>query len=78
MGDVVSLRGKLDTFQDVIDRWPSMLSLALDLDVEYDTVRKWRERDRIPQEHFAGIVYHGKRLRLGIRADDLVRIASGE
>jgi hypothetical protein len=76
MGDVIKFKKPPVTFQDVIDLWPSMSCLAEDLEVEYDTVRKWRDRGRVPQEYFQSIIDAARKRRIRLKAADLVEVAS--
>ena len=66
---------KMTTFEDVINLWPSLIDMAEDLQVEYETVRQWKRRNRIPQEYFFLLrrVAHERGLKLN--ADDILRIA---
>lgn len=42
------LRGRIETFADVIDAWPSLQSLADDIGARYGTVQVWKHRSSIP------------------------------
>ena len=38
----------LSSFTDLCGKWPTITALAADLQVEYDTARKWKERNNVP------------------------------
>ena len=37
--------------KQILDRWPSLTHIARGLGKSYDTVHRWRYRNRIPGEH---------------------------
>ena len=76
MGKIIKFEKPPTTFQDIIDLWPSMSVMASDLMVEYDTVRKWKERGRVPQEYFQALIDAAKSRKIRLKAADLVEVAS--
>lgn len=43
-------------FSPLLSRWPSLAALASDLGVDYERVKKWRQRDSVPAEYWPGLV----------------------
>jgi hypothetical protein len=64
------------TFVDVIDQWPSIMAMAEDLEEKPSTVSKWRQRNRIPPEHWRLLVQRARRRRYPIDEVKLVEIAA--
>lgn len=69
------MAGKPRTFIDVIGLWPSTVAMADDLGVTYDVVRRWLERDSIPAWVWQDLLKHAAKRKIGLRADDLVKLA---
>lgn len=44
------------TFRAIIDRWPSLNDLASDVGQRYETVKKWRQRNRIESKYWEAMV----------------------
>lgn len=56
----------MHSFQDVIASWPSIADLAADLStpaakLEPNTVKQWKTRDKIPDEHWLAVAEAAKR-----------------
>jgi hypothetical protein len=68
----------LSTFKEVIELWGkrATFTLALDLGLPQTNVSKWWQRDWIPPEHWDDLISASKRRRLGVKLNDLSRIAS--
>lgn len=67
---------RMETFQDVIDLWPSRAALALDVDATPAQVSKWWQRDSVPGEWWAPIVLAARRRGHKISANQLAQIAA--
>lgn len=64
------------TFSDVIALWPNSEELGKALKIKGPTVRKWRARDRIPPEYWAGLVAAAEQAGIdGVSLDLLARLA---
>jgi len=46
----------MDSFKDIINRWPSPSVLAKDLGLPAGHVIKWRSRNNIPSKHWAALM----------------------
>ena len=55
----------------IIDLWPSLDDLSADLGEKRDTVRKWKERGRIPSKRWVTVVEKAKARRLKVSLNDL-------
>jgi hypothetical protein len=45
-----------NSFQQIIDLWPSRAALARDMGVSYCRARQWYDRNRIPAEYWIDLV----------------------
>lgn len=66
----------METFRDVISRWPTVPSMGVDAGVGERTAFSWWQRDSIPADRFAAII-RAARLRgyEGVTAERLAEIA---
>lgn len=48
----------------IIELWPSLDVLSEDLDERKDTVRKWRERGRIPSKKWSAVAKAAKKRKI--------------
>ena len=62
-------------FAAVVRLWPSLGAMASDLQVEYDTVRKWKDRNNIPAWMWFEVLRAAKRRKINLDAVDLVILA---
>ena len=53
---MIKQTNSLKTYRDVIAQWRFVRDLARDLDEPYDTVQKWKDRDRIPPGYWGSVV----------------------
>jgi DNA-binding transcriptional regulator YhcF (GntR family) len=65
----------MDSYRDLIDQWPSVKTLASDLAVKPNTASKWRQRDKIPPEHWLGLVKAARKRQIRVDESQLVRLA---
>jgi hypothetical protein len=66
------------SFSAIIALWPSVDLLAADLGEKPATVRKWKQRNKIPPEHWVGVVRSAQvRGYEGVTADVLAAVAAG-
>ncbi len=56
----------MNSFQEVLDKWPSMADLADDLGEKIHTVRKWHSRNRIPSSKWTSLIEAGKKRHIKI------------
>lgn len=64
----------MKTFRDVIALWPSGLQLARDLGVPAGRVKRWMESNRIPGPHLLGVIEAGKKRKIKLTAEQLLRL----
>src|SRR4029077_16287016 len=64
-----------NSFSDVCRKWPTITALAADMRVEYDTARKWKERDNIPSWMWFDLLRAAKKRKIALDANDLVVMA---
>jgi hypothetical protein len=55
-----------------------MSALADDINENYQTVQKWRCRNRIPAEYWTRLVIAGNERRISISIDGLAKAAAAE
>ena len=63
-------------YVDVINKWASPTVLARALNVEVETVRKWRQRDNIPSRYWINLTIDRKSTRLNSSHTDISRMPS--
>lgn len=66
----------MQTFKDVIGRWPSPDILAERIGAKPETVRKWRQRNSIPAEWWTRIIEVAREERIRITAEQLADMAA--
>jgi hypothetical protein len=66
---------RFSSFADVCRKWPTITALAADMQVEYDTARKWKERDNIPSSMWFELLRAARRRKIKLDAADLVVLA---
>jgi DNA-binding transcriptional regulator YiaG len=59
---------------DVFSIWPSQADMARDLGLPYQTVAKWHQRERIPQENWLDVIEAAARREKLVTAADLLRV----
>jgi DNA-binding transcriptional regulator YiaG len=64
-------------FKEVIESWPGGVdTLAEDINAKPNTIRKWKERNRIPSSEWHKLIRAaGRRGIEGVNADVLTQIA---
>lgn len=67
----------MESYRDLIDQWPqpSIKTLADDLSVKPNTASKWRQRDKIPPEHWLDLIRAARKRRIPVNESQLVRLA---
>jgi hypothetical protein len=45
-----------DSFEEIIEAWPSVLFLASDLDQGVPAVKQWKRRNSIPARHWDALI----------------------
>lgn len=61
----------MQTFKQIIQKWPSYQSLADDIGQPVDTVRKWHQRNRIPATVWLSLTSAASRRRYGVTLQHL-------
>lgn len=64
--------------EHVIDKFGGLTPLARALDCAVSTVQGWKERGRIPQEHWLSIISVGKSQNIDLSFEDFVLGAGSE
>lgn len=54
--------------------WPSVRAMAVDIGEDYETVRKWFQRERIPERVWPAIITKSATAKLPLTADKLLRL----
>jgi hypothetical protein len=68
----------MQTFTDLLMRWPSLSGIGRELGCSYDTVMAWKRRNSIPYEYWPALIASAKRLGiLGISMNSLGEAAEG-
>lgn len=62
-------------YKDVIGLWPSTAVLASDVGEEPDTVRKWKERGRIPSDSWADLAAAAAKRNYPVNVELLASLA---
>ena len=66
----------MHTFREVIDQWGAIDDLAADIGRKPDTVRKWRQRDRIPSAYWLALLASARRRKIAVTQSLLIRLAA--
>lgn len=67
----------MDTFSDIIDRWPSLQHYAEDIGVQYVTAQLMRHRNSIASKHWKAVVCGAEKRRIeGVTLEALAEIAA--
>lgn len=48
------------TYQSLMNKWPTLAAFARDIGVDYEIVKKWKQRNSIPSIHWPAVVEAGK------------------
>ena len=64
-----------NSFADVVAKWPTVAEMSRDMQLEYDTIRKWKERDNIPATNWFELLRAAKRRKIALSAEDLILLA---
>lgn len=65
----------ISSFKDVIALWDTPASMAAAVGAKTDTVRKWAERDRIPDEYWQRTIEAAESMGKHVTAAQLTRLA---
>jgi len=66
---------RASSFAEVVRKWPTLGAMAADVQVEYDTVRKWKDRNNIPAWMWFDVLRAAKRRKIALDALDLIVLA---
>ena len=69
---------EIDSFRSVISLWASFEAMAADTGAGLSAVRKWWQRDRIPDEWWSSILGTMTAKMAGLSAEKLVTLAGRE
>lgn len=50
----------MPALHDIFEIWPTIVDMATDLDLPYQTVAKWKQRGRIPSESWGAVIEAAK------------------
>lgn len=64
----------MQELRDIFTIWPSLKAMADDLDEKYDTVKRWRNRARIPDRAWPKIIEKAARREHLITAAELLEL----
>ena len=64
----------MEEIEDIFTVWPSQAEMARELGVPYQTVAKWHQRGRIPQEAWSRIIECAALREKLITVADLLRV----
>jgi hypothetical protein len=68
----------VQNFSEVISLWPSPAVFAKDVGEHIETVRKWRQRNRIPATKWGTLLRAAQAREIPLTSDLLVSIANRE
>ena len=70
----------MSKFSEIIHRWPypSVNTLADDLEEKKQTVRKWEQRDNIPANRWKAMILSARKRKINLNAKELIDAASEE
>lgn len=69
------LRMTTPTFRAIIDRWPSLSELCADTGESYETVKKWRQRNRIDPKYWQVMVAAAQGRGIPLSLSELASVA---
>jgi hypothetical protein len=67
---------KVVSFRSIISLWPSQEAMAADVGAGVAAVRKWWQRDRIPDEWWSSVLGTMTAKLAGLTAEKLVALAA--
>lgn len=65
----------MQSFQDILGRWPSLYDLASDLHVEYGVVKQWRRRNSVPPDRWLALVAAAEGRNILLTVEELAAAA---
>ena len=66
----------MDTYKDVINKWPTAWSMAIAVDVRETAVWTWKSRNRIPSAYWQDIVATEVGVAEGVTLEVLAGLAA--
>jgi hypothetical protein len=63
----------MQELRDIFEIWPSIKDMAADLNEKYDTVKRWRNRSRIPSDVWPRIIEKAARKERLVTAAQLLK-----
>lgn len=66
----------MNSFEQIINAWPSIGEFANDMGVNVETARGWRKRDSIPAKYWKRLLNKASQRNISISADILVDLAA--
>lgn len=74
--DKSSYKRAMEDFRAIIVKWPDLDALAADAGAGKEAVKKWKRRNTIPAEYWAGLIQAAETRGIqGVTADVLATIA---
>lgn len=72
--DALSIISLMQSFQDIIDAFPSRRHLAEKMGVQVEAVQKWRQRNSIPPEYDLRLVDAASAAEISLGLEDIARL----
>ena len=67
----------MQSFSDVLQRWPDRASVAVDCGVTYGVVKQWERRDSVPAAYWPALLEGARRRNIeGLTAEVLADLAA--
>lgn len=66
----------MNSFQELIDRWPSRSVFAGDMEVSVNTAAGWYRRNSVPSDYWEKLLVRAFERSIKLTAEDLVAIAA--
>ncbi len=68
----------MQSFRDIIDLWPTPDALAAQIGEKAWTVRKWKQRNKIPGEHWMSVAKAACGQGIDVTIEQMAALASRE
>lgn len=66
----------MDSFQQIIKKWPDRSALASDLGVMDETIKGWIKRESIPANYWKRLIAAGAERGIYVSPDKLIDLAA--
>lgn len=65
----------MQTFRDLIARWPTIADFAREIDAGYEAARKMNDRNNIHNEHWGAVIKAALKRDIEVTLDDLYKMS---